>query len=801
MGDWDTFCFICGAATAEVHVGSKDQPEDDDDVYIENKYDEDVIGNEDMEWFQKASLLGFNPNARGATKYYVTGAGGYACYGDFDIGSDDGSEADSATEDFDFADLRTWGEFDDIKRVFPFHRQCYKLLARVLTGSENTREINRAVLFKVFGDSVSKGRRCYSNLDYGDAEKGHEQSWQAVPGYEYTVINPERRESLVGDIFEVIKHGKFVETPSSLHLGHKIRWDPFQQIPESLLRDILDHLDNESLLNLCRASWGIFDLTKYNQGFWESRIRNYMPYFEELGETITTRRESLGSQDLRKILLWAEEASKPRVGISGFLMAVANRRRIWGVCEQIARRYHAECPGLNLETSCEMESIAVGNKMHFVGFNDKAVFDTLRSYWIRSWDEYDADRPWTPKTFWNSDWDMTGISVSFGDEGPRMFGKRGTEEGAWETSKEVAPETWLRGFVFHLRPANSLLKWEDAPWNNISVKGITIYFYDAFPVSYGDTGDSLMQRPLFAAEDMVIVGIEGQLAKQEKEDVAPWILRFGLLQAYPGDEEKPDPGYYPEVGDEEQMSWSSASLALLDEPSWESESLKFVYDGFDRVEDTTVEREHIPMRILMLGNRPNELANIRSISACISTKCIRERDNKKYFDNAVTNMRVSFADGQQTCAMREVDDDGSPWLEENWDEFEIDGPGGEIIEEIGWIESYGRCPEHLHLRTNRNRTVLFAADTLVGENDSNTRIKLSGGTADNHMQVIKAEEGDVIVGIVMGFGYRESDWLNESDREEFGMRPWTYETFQKRSKFRLFSYFSFVGALTMAKDV
>jgi hypothetical protein len=97
--------------------------------------------------------------------------------------------------------------------------------------------------------------------------------------------------------------------------------------------------------------------------------------------------------------------------------------------------------------------------------------------------------------------------------------------------------------------------------------------------------------------------------------------------------------------------------------------------------------------------------------------------------------------------------------------------------------------------------VLFAADTLVGENDSNTRIKLSGGTADNHMQVIKAEEGDVIVGIVMGFGYRESDWLNESDREEFGMRPWTYETFQKRSKFRLFSYFSFVGALTMAKDV
>lgn len=174
-------------------------------------------------------------------------------------------------------------------------------------------------------------------------------------------------------------------------------------------------------------------------------------------------------------------------------------------------------------------------------------------------------------------------------------------------------------------------------------------------------------------------------------------MRFGLLQAYPGDDEKPDPGYYPEVGGEEQMSWSSGSLALLDEPIWESETLKFVYDGFDRVENTAVEREHIPMRILMLGNHPNELANIRSVSACINSKRIRERDNEKYFDSAITNMRVSFVDGQQTRAMREVDDDGSSWPEESWDEFEIDGPGGEIIEEIGWIESYGRCPEHLHV--------------------------------------------------------------------------------------------------------
>ncbi|EEU42515.1 uncharacterized protein NECHADRAFT_80127 [Fusarium vanettenii 77-13-4] len=782
MGGFHVYCVICGATTTEVEIGPREQPGDDEDVYMENRYDEDVIGDEDMEWFRQARLLGFNPDASGANKFYVSGAGEYLGAGIFDV--DEGSEPDSAIEDFDLAGVRAWGDCDGEERGFPFHRQCHTVLARVLTGTEDTGKINRAVLYKIFGGLISGKSRC-SDLDYGHATQGQDQTWEAIPGYEYTVINPEKRESLVQDILEVIQDEKFVETPSNLNLGHKVRWDPLREIPESLLRDILDLVDNESIFSLCKASWVIFELIRHSRNFWESRIRKNTPYFEELGETITTRRESLGGQDLRKILLWAKEASKPRVGISGLLMAVANRRRIWGVCEQIARRYHAECPDPDSEPSCKMESIAVCNKMHFVGFNVKPVFDTQRSYWIRSWDEYDADRPWTLRTFWNSDWDMTGISVSFGDEEPRMFGKRGTEEGAWETSKEVAPETWLRGFVFHLWPTNPLLEWEHAPWNYISVKGITIYFYDGFPVSYGDTGDSLMQRPLFAAEDMVIVGVEGQLA--EKEGVTPWILRFGLLQAYPGDEEKPDPGYYPEVGDEEQMSWSSASLALLGKPSWESESLKFICDGFDRVENIDIDRELIPLRILMLGNRPNELANIRSISACINSK--------------VTNIRVSFVDGQQTRTMREVDEEGFLWPEENWEEFEIDGPGGEIIDEIGWIESYDRSPELLHLRTNRNRTVLFALDTLVGENNSNTRIKLSGWTVDNnHMRVIKAEEGDVIVGIVMGFGQRESDWLFESDREEFGTRPWTYETFQKRSESRLFSYFNFVGALTMAKD-
>ncbi|RSL39081.1 hypothetical protein CEP53_014331 [Fusarium sp. AF-6] len=767
MGAFDVYCVICGAATNEVEIGPREQPGDDEDVYMENKYYEDVIGDEDMEWFQQARVLGFNPDAAGTSKFYVSGAGNYLGCGDFDI--DEGSEPDSAIEEFDFAGIRTWGDSDGTDRVFPFHRQCYTLLARVLTGTEDTNEINRAVLYKVFGGLVSGKSRC-SDLDYGDATQGQDQTWEAVPGYEYTVINPEKRESLSEDILDVIKDERFAETPSNLHLGDKVRWDPFRQTPESLLRDILDLVDNES----------------------------NTPYFEELGETLEAEYESLRAQDPRKILLWAEEASKPRVGMSGFLMPVANRRRIWGVCEQIERLYDENIP--EQDTACDMEDIAMGNKMHFVGYNGKAVFDTEQSYWIQSWDEYSQDRPWTLHTFWNSDWDMIGISVNFEDEEPRMFGRCGEEEGAWETIKEMPSERWIRGFVFHVRPANGLLDWEDASWNYISVKGISIYFDDDSKVIYGQTDASLMQRPLFVAKDMIIVGVQGQLVEQEKEDVTPWILRFGLLQAYVWDEERPNPGWYPKIRAEEGLSWSSASLSHLDVPIWESKDLKFITRNIYNVEGTNLKVEHIPTRILLLGNHPHELTNVRGISACVNSKGIHEYGGQRYFDNAITNMRVSFVDGQQTRVMREVDDDGFSWLEENWDEFEIDGPGGEIIEEIGWVGSYGRSPEHLQLRTNRNRTVLFAADILADENNTPIGIQLHERTANDHRYVIKAEEGDVIVGIVMGFGHRVSDYLDDSDKEEFATRPWTYETFQKRSEFKMFSCFSFVGALTMPKN-
>ncbi|KAF4469362.1 Activator of stress related protein [Fusarium albosuccineum] len=776
MGWFDVYCFICGAATREVKVVPRQMKDVPNEFgRVEPAYDEDVIGDEDMEWFQKCRLIGFHPDAPGKSKYYVTDPGGYMGYGEFDFC--EGSESRSVVEDFDPGVLNFGEHGVDTNRVFPFHGPCYELLARVLTGTWDTKKVNKGALFKAFGGLISEEIFTCPNLDYGDACKAQEQEWESLPGYEYTIINPEPRRLLVNDIIEVIKGEDFLDVPSDLALGHKVVRDPFDSLPEALIRDILSYLDNQSIFNLCQESRGVFALFRHDRSFWEDRIRNYTPYFEELVDAFTTRYDSLVTQDPRKILSWAENASRPRVGISGFLLPVANRRRIWSVCEQIAREYHPNCPS-EPDTTCEMQKIAVGNKMHFVGCNGKSVFDVEQSYWIQTWDEYDDPyRPWTLKTFWNSDWDLTGITVKFNQEEPRMFGRQGTEEGAWETTKDLPCEIWIKGFI---------------------------YFYDDTQVTYGQTDASLMQRPLFAAEDMVIVGLQGQLGNQPKEGVTPWILRLGLLQAYPGDDEKPDPGYFPDLRPTEELSWSSESLSLLDAPIWESETFKFVPGNVGHVGNTSIKIEHIPMRFLMLANHPSELKKVQRISACVRSKGSSQHGKQKYFEYTVTNLRASFneSENQPARTIRDVDDDGTPFPEQDWEDFEIDGPGGEIVEEIAVVPRYESAPKLLELRTNRNRTVAFAADRLAGEDDMPTDTRFSESVEGERRLTIKADDGDVIVGIVMGFGHRQGHWerLLEPEREMFQTRPWTYEVYQRWLETYLFSSFSVVGVLTMSRD-
>lgn len=60
-----------------------DGNEDESDFDNEHSYDPNIITKKDIKWLLNCRSLGFNPNAEGISKAYITGRGSYSDYGEF----------------------------------------------------------------------------------------------------------------------------------------------------------------------------------------------------------------------------------------------------------------------------------------------------------------------------------------------------------------------------------------------------------------------------------------------------------------------------------------------------------------------------------------------------------------------------------------------------------------------------------------------------------------------------------------------------------------------------------------------
>ncbi|KAM0547292.1 hypothetical protein ACHAPJ_010427 [Fusarium lateritium] len=159
---------------------------------------------------------------------------------------------------------------------------------------------------------------------------------------EYLVINPQYRPELKSQGLNFINSERFKCTPLSQIIQNQSGIDPLVRLPQTVMFEFMDLLDNDSLINLCRASWLTFLRLRGDQFFWKRRIMNQMPYFIELQEILEDGSQLLAAQDFRKIFFWAQMASEPKSGVTGFMLPIANRRRIWSVCEQIEKHYNRE---------------------------------------------------------------------------------------------------------------------------------------------------------------------------------------------------------------------------------------------------------------------------------------------------------------------------------------------------------------------------------------------------------------------------------------------------------------------------
>ena len=88
-----------------------------------------------------------------------------------------------------------------------------------------------------------------------------------------------------------------------------------------------------------KASWPVHNATR-SETIWKQLIHSEMPWFLELKDIIKEE-PPITAEDLdyKRIYLWADKVTTPEFGMRGRFMGVANRRRIWGPCQQLADLY------------------------------------------------------------------------------------------------------------------------------------------------------------------------------------------------------------------------------------------------------------------------------------------------------------------------------------------------------------------------------------------------------------------------------------------------------------------------------
>ncbi|KAB8246412.1 hypothetical protein BDV35DRAFT_354108 [Aspergillus flavus] len=225
------------------------------------------------------------------------------------------------------------GTEDAAGPVLPFHWSCFEILTRVLTGST---EISRVNLNALYGVMSALTNHSSLHLSYGnDISRSQGRYWECIPGAEYCAKNP-TDTPMVDELFQNLSTDSKFKRPSlEIELRERRPTDPFGQLPLEIAQQICMFLPGDSLKALAQASLSVQMITQDNS-FWKRFMQWDMPWLWEF-QTLQNQKDV----NYKSLYLWLNKMTTPRYGMDDLnLMGVANRRRVWGVCEQLASRYN-----------------------------------------------------------------------------------------------------------------------------------------------------------------------------------------------------------------------------------------------------------------------------------------------------------------------------------------------------------------------------------------------------------------------------------------------------------------------------
>ncbi|KAL3442344.1 hypothetical protein BJX65DRAFT_287014 [Aspergillus insuetus] len=330
MGGWAIFCAICGGPFSS-------QVDMDCEGTDERVYRFDILEDCNLDWLDELQALGMNPDATGSDKSFLTGVGRYWDCGGIEVIA--GSHMNTPYPKDEVVPMVAYHDFSEIglPYVFPFHSVCYEALRKCISLGQPGGEIRGDALYRVL-DEANGGRYVRLQLDYGDPDPPTEQVWEIMRGQEILVVNPvdiPELQSEIRDIKSLL--GMKVDCPGDDETKRHAGDDIFSRLPIELRHEIFEYLRPESILALKAAS-RVMHTTPCPDSLWTGKLADTYPWLWEVHELDVFQSQALEG-NISQLLRACRENGAFSSKSHSYVLGLANRRRIWGVCEQIRSQY------------------------------------------------------------------------------------------------------------------------------------------------------------------------------------------------------------------------------------------------------------------------------------------------------------------------------------------------------------------------------------------------------------------------------------------------------------------------------
>ncbi|KAH6695150.1 hypothetical protein F5X68DRAFT_272602 [Plectosphaerella plurivora] len=561
--------------------------------------------------------------------------------------------------------------------------------------------------------------------------------WNSVPRWEFLLANPflEDRDGPRTDEVRADLKRSFRLPSTTADLSARAGNDILTSIPRELLDQISSSVDNGTLLRLTQASWHIHQALHDNHGFWQARLRTHMGWFPELQAYLEDPWPGL-TQHPKALFLWAMRATESKPGLRGPYLRIANRRRIWYICDQITDQYIrilSRRPTFEDPVATEIIDEAWSPHLPLVA-HPVATFVTAPSdaFWLCDWNE-----TWTEmilETFWDGEGSLVGMSVA--PKGKmRLLGMDDSDQGVHKETTVISENDWIREIVLHI-PRWKYLEEEPSidDMAYISPKGMTVYFLHSPPLEIGDCGPELCQRLFRPQEDATIVGVQGQIGVVNGHRR---IIRFGIIQAPSPDRDSSKWFSKYAVPEAQQHLWAAHPQYLDGCFIWDLPDLDLRAFTKSRRSDRLSNICHddlVPLEALSWAMTPEEHQTLAGLSAIHVG--VHDGTMPPHMRNVLAcigSLRVEYTaeSGIEPRQIGGVDLKGRPLPTDDIRKFVINGPRDERV----WSARASRSGYGLELETSYGRTTSWFYD----EDECDRGIRT-------------AMDGHVGVGLAVAFG-------------------------------------------------